>query len=75
MNNKLPDCPRCDEDELYRLPGKETKIRCYSCNWDSGLLGIDLDDSEEDEAIAVAVSEYRLTRSWGEDGDYQYYSG
>lgn len=37
-NAKLPNCPRCDEDELYAA-GDET-YRCYLCNWSCRWLAV-----------------------------------
>lgn len=36
--NKIPDCPRCGEDELWfvaDLP-HSFRLRCYLCGYDSG---------------------------------------
>lgn len=38
MLTRLPDCPRCQEDELWLVPGKEVVVRCYLCGWDSGVI-------------------------------------
>lgn len=41
MLNKIPDCPKCGEDEMWRPPGKELSLKCYWCGWSSGpLIGI-----------------------------------
>lgn len=66
MNKKLPDCPECGLDELYRLPGKATRVQCYACSWDSGILGLNLGD-EEDDVIAVAVEEYLIAGEYNDD--------
>ena len=64
---KLPMCPQCEELELYRLPGKVTKVKCYVCGWDSGVLGVDLDDYDEQDAIQLAVMEFRRTGNWNDE--------
>jgi len=43
---KLPDCPKCENDELYLLPGQETRVRCYFCGYDSGTMGFGKPESE-----------------------------
>ena len=30
---KLPNCPRCDEDELGVI--NEVRVMCYACNWEA----------------------------------------
>ena len=35
-DRKLPNCPRCCEDELYAsLHSSQTVFRCYRCAWSS----------------------------------------
>ena len=31
-DRKLPDCPQCEEDELWAHPNG-TGFSCYRCNW------------------------------------------
>jgi len=61
MLTKLPDCPRCLEDELWRVPGKDLRVRCYLCGWDSGPL-IVADGESVAQRIERAVLEARAQR-------------
>jgi hypothetical protein len=58
--NKLPDCPRCGEDELWVAPYHDLRVRCYRCNWDSGIIVVGTGETV-DQAIAKAVEEYRIS--------------
>lgn len=45
---KLPDCPKCQEDELWLQPTSGSlHIRCYECGWGGEIVtcatGPDLD--------------------------------
>lgn len=51
----LPDCPKCQEDELFLRHGKEwTVIRCYLCGWNYTIIPKPADDAIE-AAVAEAV--------------------
>lgn len=54
---KLPDCPRCYEDELWRVPGKKLQIKCYVCGWDSGILAEGDWENDIDALVNKAVTE------------------
>jgi uncharacterized protein (DUF983 family) len=48
MMRKLPDCPKCGEDELWLKHISFTvQLKCYLCGWSSGIVtpmaGQDLD--------------------------------
>ena len=54
---KLPDCPRCCEDELWLwadLP-EYFRLRCYLCGYDSGPR-TPRDDMDLDGSIATVVA-------------------
>jgi hypothetical protein len=55
---KLPNCPRCQEDELWRVPGKEIRIRCYECGYDSGVL-----EPIRDHVVILEVDEDALIQA------------
>lgn len=54
---KLPNCPRCGDDELWRVPGKQLQVRCYECGYDSGILAEDK-PADADALIAKAIADY-----------------
>ena len=52
--NKLPDCPMCEEDELFITNVWVLHVACYLCGWSSD--DIEVQDSETvDEAIVRVV--------------------
>lgn len=56
LARKLPNCPKCKEDELWLTRrGYLFRLRCYLCGWDS-------DEIEQvgaiDEAVTNAVAFY-----------------
>lgn len=58
---KLPDCPKCQEDELWfaRYHGLY-KVSCYLCGWNAyGDIGTKEDGQELEDAIAEAVAAAR----------------
>lgn len=39
MRTKLPDCPRCEEDELWLWRGGDVfEVKCYLCGWSTGRV-------------------------------------
>lgn len=58
---KLPDCPKCQEDELWRVPGKELQLRCYLCGWDSGVIAAADWQNDVDALIAESVTKAKVT--------------
>lgn len=58
MTKKLPDCPKCGEDELWLWrTGDSFRVRCYLCGWDSDdvvlAIGQELPDVV-DETVKAA---------------------
>lgn len=57
MMRKLPDCPRCEDDELFLVRHATwIVIRCYECGWNHTLMPRPADDAL-DGAIAEAVKQ------------------
>lgn len=55
MKRKLPDCPRCGDDELYVIQHTRwTVIRCYNCDFHKSLMPPPAEDAL-DARIAEAV--------------------
>lgn len=45
LTAKLPNCPICEEDELWLVPGEHPQVRCYVCGWDSEpIMPFDAED-------------------------------
>lgn len=60
MRTKLPDCPRCSEDELWLWrTGDSVRVRCYLCGWDSDDIVLATGEDMRD-VIAVKVETARL---------------
>jgi ribosomal protein S27AE len=59
--NKIPDCPRCGEDELWFLADLPNyfRLRCHLCGYDSGPCK-PRDDMDLDGSIATVVELERV---------------
>ncbi len=54
---KLPNCPRCGDDELWRVPETGVRLRCYECGWDSQVF-LQRTGESVDDTIARAIKAY-----------------
>lgn len=59
LTRKLPDCPRCGEDELWCNPGEDIRVRCYFCGWDSGAIVVRR-CGDAASAVELAVCSYHV---------------
>lgn len=56
MMRKLPDCPVCQERDLFlRRMGQEFALQCAECGWFSGLVTLEA-GQDLDAAIAATVA-------------------
>lgn len=56
MMRILPDCPKCQEDELrLSRAGNKLWMHCYECGWKSGIVTVE-DGQSVDDAIAATVA-------------------
>jgi hypothetical protein len=60
---KLPDCPICEEDELFLSHHAHwLVIRCYECGWNHTIIPHP-SENEQGAAVAQAVQEARVTNA------------
>jgi Zn ribbon nucleic-acid-binding protein len=55
MRTKLPDCPKCQEFDLYvRQEGDVLIIRCAECGWTTGRITL-ATGQDAGEVVAATV--------------------
>lgn len=58
MMRKLPDCPKCEENDLrLSRAGHELWLHCYECGWKSGIITIAVMPRHADDVIDAAIAD------------------
>lgn len=64
---KMPNCPRCSEDELWlKYTPMFTAISCYECGWDAILMP---PPSNKELSRKIAATVAAAKQHGGESGD------
>jgi hypothetical protein len=54
----LPDCPYCDEPELFSVAGPYIRIRCSYCGFDSGNIAQRKPDMDTQKVVEELFAKY-----------------
>lgn len=59
LTRKLPDCPKCGEDELYFSSAWAWCVSCYLCGWTSDIFSVGYEETPSDaiERVVEAAKE------------------
>jgi Zn ribbon nucleic-acid-binding protein len=67
LKSKLPDCPRCDDDELYvQTDDNVLIVKCYNCGWSGEIklpIAVDALSKQVTEMVAEAKARIEAARA------------